>query len=79
MFNQFGSMNVNGLMSSMGGAMNMMQQFNQFRQQLQGNPQQQSQQAQFIIQNALNSGQMNQNQFSQLLQMAQQLSRYMPR
>lgn len=72
-------MNMNNFMNSLGGAMNVMQQFNQFRGQLQGNPQQQSMQAQNIMQNAVNSGQINQNQLSQLFQLAQQLSQIMPR
>lgn len=44
---------------------NMIQQFNQFRSTFQGNPQQK-------VQELLNSGQMSQEQFNQLSQMAQQ-------
>ena len=49
--------------------MNMVQQFNQFRQTFQGNPQEQ-------VQQLLNSGQMTQEQFSQLQQMAQQFGQF---
>lgn len=45
--------------------MNMVQQFNQFRSTFQGNPQQK-------VQELLNSGQMTQEQFNQLSNMAQQ-------
>lgn len=45
--------------------MAMVQQFNQFRSTFQGNPQQK-------VQELLNSGQMTQEQFNQLSQMAQQ-------
>ena len=44
--------------------MQMIQQFNQFRQTFQGDPKQQ-------VQNLLNSGQMSQEQFNQLSSMAQ--------
>ncbi len=72
-------MNMGNLMNMLGGAANMQQQFNQFRGQLQGNPQQQAMQAQNIMQNAMNLGQINQNQLSQLFQIAQQFSQMMPR
>lgn len=45
--------------------MNMIQQFNQFRQNFQGDPRQQ-------VQQMLSSGQMTQQQFDQLSSMAQQ-------
>ena len=45
--------------------MNMIQQFNNFCQNFQGNPQQQ-------VQNMLNSGQMTQEQYNQLNNMYQQ-------
>ena len=48
-----------------GNMMNMMSQFNQFRQTFQGDPKQK-------VQELLNSGQMTQEQFNQLSQMAQQ-------
>lgn len=75
MFNQT---NINNLVNSFGGMMNMMQFYNQMRSQLSGNPAQQAQQAQNIIQNALNTGKINQNQFQQIYQLAQQLSQIMP-
>lgn len=46
-----------------GNAMNMMQQFNQFRSNFQGDPRQ-------AVMNLLSSGQMSQEQFNQLSQMA---------
>ena len=52
--------------------MNMIQQFNQFRQTFQGDPQQQ-------VQQLLNSGQMTQEQFNQLQQMAQQFGQFFRR
>lgn len=48
-----------------GNAMNMIQSFNQFRQQFSGDPKQQ-------VQQLLNSGRMSQDQFNQLQQMATQ-------
>lgn len=63
---------TNNFVNSFGGMMNMMQQFNQFKNTIQGNPQQQ-------VQNLLNSGQMSQNQYMQIMQMAQQLSQIMPK
>ncbi len=47
----------------MNNAMNMMQQFNQFRNSFQGDPKQ-------AVMNLLSSGQMSQEQFNQLSQMA---------
>ena len=79
MFNQMNMMNLNNLMNSMGGVMGLMQQCNQFRNQLSGSPQQQATQAQNIMQNALNTGRINQNQLSQLFQLAQQINQMMPR
>lgn len=49
--------------------MNMIQQFNQFRQTFQGDPRQQ-------VQDLLNSGQMTQEQFNQLNQMANQFGQF---
>lgn len=49
--------------------MNMFQEFNQFRQNFQGDPKQQ-------VQQLLNSGQMTQEQFSQLSAMAQQFGQF---
>ena len=54
--NQFGNMN---------NFMNLISRFNSFKQNFQGDPKQQ-------VQNMLNSGQMTQQQFNQLAQMATQ-------
>ena len=51
---------------------NIMDQFEQFRRNFKGNPQQ-------IVQQLLASGQMTQAQFNQLKQMADQFMRNMPR
>lgn len=48
---------------------NMIQQFNQFRQTFQGDPRQQ-------VQNLLNSGQMTQEQFNNLSNIAQQFQQF---
>lgn len=48
----------------------MMQRFQQFRQQFQGDPRQQ-------VQNLLNSGRVTQQQYNNAVQMAQQLQRMM--
>lgn len=61
MFPFFGQ-NQNG--GPFNNPMQMIQQFNQFRQTFQGDPRQQ-------VQNLLNSGQMSQEQFNQLSSMAQ--------
>lgn len=53
-----------------GNMMNMMQQFNQFRSTFQGNPQQK-------VQELLSSGQMTQEQFNQLSQMARTFGQFM--
>ena len=47
---------------------NLMQRFQQFQQMFRGNPQQQ-------IQQMLNSGKVNQQQYNQAVQMAQQFQR----
>lgn len=52
-----------------GNMMNMMQQFNQFRSTFQGNPQQK-------VQELLSSGQMTQEQFNQLSNMAKMFSQF---
>lgn len=49
--------------------MNMIQQFNNFRQFFQGNPQQQ-------VQEMLNNGQMTQEQYNQLNNMYQQFGQF---
>ena len=53
------------LQSPMNPANNLMQQFNQFRANFQGNPQQ-------MVQNLIQSGKMTQQQFEQYSQMANQ-------
>lgn len=58
-----------GMPGPFGNMMNMMQQFNQFRSAFQGNPQQK-------VQELLNSGQMTQEQFNQLSQMARTFSQF---
>ena len=55
-----------------GGMMNFMNQFNQFRSGIQGNPQQ-------MVQNMLQNGQMSQEQFNQLSNMANQIMPFMRR
>ena len=52
--------------------MNFMNQFNQFRQGVQGNPQQ-------MVQNMIQNGQMSQDQFQQLSNMANQIMPFMKR
>lgn len=55
----FGMMNQNN---------NLLQRFQQFQQMFRGDPRQQ-------VQQMLNSGRINQNQYNQAVQMAQQLQR----
>lgn len=62
LFNLFGGMMQN---TPFGNMMNMISQFQQFRQQFQGDPRQQ-------VQDLLNSGRMSQQQYSQLQDMAKQ-------
>lgn len=54
-----------GTQRPMNGMQNMMQKFQQFQQTFRGNPNQQ-------IQQLLNSGKVNQSQYNQAVQMAQQ-------
>ena len=61
LFGMFGNMN------QMGG---MMQKFQQFQQMFRGDPRQQ-------IQQMMNSGKINQQQYNQAVQMAQQMRRMM--
>ena len=61
LFNMFGNQQP-----QMGGFANMMSQFNQFKQNFMGDPKQQ-------VQQLLNSGQMSQEQFNKLSQMATQM------
>ena len=62
----------NNLFGPFGGMMGFMSQFNQFRSGLQGNPQQ-------MVQNMLQNGQMSQEQFNQLSNMANQIIPFMRR
>lgn len=50
--------------------LNILQQFNQFKNNFQGDPRQK-------VQELLNSGQMTQDQFNQLYQMANQFKQFM--
>lgn len=74
----------NGMMNNMGGngfsngfggsgnLTNLISQFNNFKQNFQGDPKQQ-------VQNMLNSGQMSQSQFNQLAQLANQFQNLLGR
>lgn len=66
LFNMFGKQNP----PMNNGFANMMSQFQQFKQNYSGNPQQQ-------VQQLLNSGQMSQQQFNQLSTMATQFQNMM--
>lgn len=68
----FGGNQQGNMFSPFGGMVNFMNQFNQFRQGIQGNPQQ-------MVQNMLQNGQMSQEQFNQLSGMAQQIMPFMRR
>lgn len=68
----YGNMMNMGMGQNDPGFTNMVQRFNQWRQGFQGNPQQ-------MVQQMLNSGQMTQQQFGQLQQMARQIMGMMPR
>lgn len=66
LFNRFGNNRNNAPTSGpFGGVLNMMNAFRQFKQNFQGDPREQ-------VQNMLNSGQMSQEQFNQLSNMAAQ-------
>ena len=62
----------NNLFGPFGGMMGFMNQFNQFRSGFQGNPQQ-------MVQNMLQNGQMSQEQFNQLSNMANQIMPFIRR
>lgn len=68
-FNAMGGGNLPG---PIGNMMNMVQQFNEFRQAFQGDPKQK-------VQELLNSGQMSQSQFNELQGMARQFQQMMGR
>lgn len=63
LFKMLGNSNLPG---PFGNMQNLIQRLNQFRQSFQGNPKQQ-------VQQLLNSGQMSQNQYNQLSQLATQI------
>lgn len=65
LFNMFGQNNQNGMFP-----FNMIQQFNQFKQNFQGDPKQR-------VQNLLDTGQMSQEQFNQLSTMAQMFQQFL--
>lgn len=65
LFNMFG-----GAMPNLGPMGNLIQQFQQFRQNFKGDPQQQ-------VQQLLNSGRVSQEQYNQAVQLAQQFQRMM--
>ena len=67
LFNQMGG---NQMPGPMGQFQQMMSAFQQFKANFKGDPQQE-------VQRLLNSGQMSQQQYNQLTQMAQQMSRMM--
>lgn len=67
-----GGMPQNNPFGAFGGMTNFMNQLNQFRNGIQGNPQQ-------MVQNMLQNGQMNQEQFNQLSSMASMIMPFMRR
>ena len=69
LFQMFGNAMQN---TPFGNMMNMVSQFNQFRNQFQGDPRQQ-------VQELLNSGKMSQDQFNSLQQMAMQFRQFLGR
>ena len=58
------------MLGNLGNMASLMQQFNQFRNNFRGNPQQ-------IVQEMLNSGRLSQQQFDKVAQMATQFQRMM--
>ncbi len=69
LFNLLGGNSVTQLPGMLGNMQNLMNQFNQFKANFQGNPEQQ-------VQALLNSGRMSQAQFNQLQKMAKQMQGY---
>lgn len=67
-----GGMPQNNPFGAFGGMTNFMNQLNQFRNGIQGNPQQ-------MVQNMLQNGQMSQDQFTQLSNMANQIMPFIRR
>lgn len=70
LYNQFGKSNNNK--PDDGGFSEFVQQFQQFKSQFQGNPQEQ-------IQRMLQTGQISQAQLNQAQQLAQQFIKFLPR
>jgi len=68
LYSMFGGMNA----MPNNSMMNLLQQFNQFRQNFNGDPRQQ-------VQQLLNSGKVSQDQYNRAVQMANQLQRMMGR
>lgn len=68
LYSMFGGMNA----MSNNGMMNLLRQFNQFKQNFNGDPRQQ-------VQQLLNSGKISQDQYNRAVQMANQLQRMMGR
>ena len=67
-----GGVPQNNPFGAFGGMTNFMNQLNQFRNGIQGNPQQ-------MVQNMLQNGQMSQEQFNQLSNMANMIMPFMRR
>lgn len=70
LFERFGNLGIPGPLQNM---TNFMNSFNQFRNGLGGNPQQQNSFAQQQVQQMLNSGQISQDQLNQAMNFAQML------
>ena len=66
--NNMGTNNMMPMNNPMSNIMNLMSQFNQFKNNFRGNPEQQ-------VKEMLSSGQMTQNQFNQLSQLANMFSK----
>lgn len=70
MNNLFNMLGGNNPFGAFGNMANFMQQFNQFKQNFQGDPKAQ-------VQQMLNSGQITQEQFNQMANMATQIQKYL--
>lgn len=66
----FNMLNGGNMLGQFGNMATMMQQFNQFKNNFNGDPKQ-------IVQQMLNSGQISQQQFNQVAQMATQFQKMM--
>lgn len=69
LFNLLGGNSAPPLPGAFGNMQNLLNQFNQFKSNFQGNPEQQ-------VRSLLNSGRMSQAQFNQLQKMARQMQGY---